>query len=157
MGKENPAFVEALFQAGADPNVTSTADKMSPLMMAANRKLPQSFQLLLIHGANVNQRDADGDTALWYTAWYGNADMVERLLKAGADVNTKGKDGRTALHVACEGSRTDNIEVFLRHHADINARDRRGVTPLDDTDDPALQKRLRKAGAKTGAELEAEK
>ena len=89
-------------------------------------------------------------------------DLTDLLLAAGADINAKNKLAWTPLHEACAqtGSyRTiDVVKVLLRHHADIYARTLDGKTPLDTAegaDDAVLA--LRRAGGKTGAELDAEK
>lgn len=51
-------------------------------------------------GADVNARDADGNTPLLLAAVYAGPECVELLLKKGADVNAVNKLGVTPFHRA---------------------------------------------------------
>jgi len=62
----------------------------------------RAFDLLVKFGANVNERDAQGQTALHYAAACGNLEMAMRLLKAGIYMETADCVGRTAKDVSCE-------------------------------------------------------
>jgi len=62
----------------------------------------RAFDLLVKFGANVNERDAHGQTALHYAAACGNLEMAIRLLKAGINIETADDVGRTAKDVPCE-------------------------------------------------------
>lgn len=55
---------------------------------------------LLKHNAQVNVRDADGNTPLHIAAETGKKIMVEDLLAAGADVTLKNNAGETAVQYA---------------------------------------------------------
>ena len=51
----------------------------------------------LLPGADVNMRDAEGDTLLMVAANTGNLAMVKALLAAGADINATNEVGWTPL------------------------------------------------------------
>jgi len=68
---------------------------------------------LLAHGADVNARDQDGETALMIAASGGNSDIVRMLLDEGADVSAElGATGKTALMLAEEHGYTLVMELL---------------------------------------------
>jgi ankyrin repeat protein len=61
-------------------------------------------QQRLDEGADSNQKDGDGGTALIWASWNGHLAVVEALLAhGGCDVNHKIKNGSTAFTLACGG------------------------------------------------------
>lgn len=61
------AYAAALLQRGANPNVLdSTENGKTVLMKTVERNNYAMIKLLLKHNADVNARDEDGLTALWY-------------------------------------------------------------------------------------------
>ena len=62
-------ILKYLLNVGADPNETETGCSYSPLMFSANIKDPQTSELLLSTGAEVNHQANDGTTALIVAAW----------------------------------------------------------------------------------------
>lgn len=82
---------------GVDVNAPSVAFGMPPLVVAAVHGQPDAVDLLVESGAHVNQRTADGNTALHGAAFFGRAECVRRLLAHGADSNLKNYEGKTAL------------------------------------------------------------
>ena len=89
--------------------------------------------LLIQAGCNVNQRDENGQTALF--AW-SNHEPAERfvgvLLQHGADPTLPDNDGNTPLHLIRVNDTEDKaIALLLEAGADINAtRPSDGCTPL---------------------------
>src|SRR3954471_4649333 len=80
------AMIEALTQAGADANATTT-NGTTPLMLASAAGKPAAVQALLEHGADVNAKEAvKGETALTFAAAFGRADVIRVLTAKGADV-----------------------------------------------------------------------
>jgi hypothetical protein len=79
------------------------------------------IQVMLAHGANVNERDERGDTALMLAVSYNRDGMVDCLLKSGANVNAQGAKGETALCDALYRDYDTNIaEHLLAHGANPN-------------------------------------
>ena len=76
---------------GADVN--EMRFEMPPLTWAAMMGQTEAAELLLQHGANINGRNRDGNTALHLAVFLGRAEMAELLIKNGADVNAKNDDG----------------------------------------------------------------
>lgn len=75
---------------------------LSPLMHAVGNL--DIVKLLIANGADVNQKNFRGATALMAAAIDGIPSVVRYLLEQGADVNASDKDGTTALMCA-EGRR----------------------------------------------------
>lgn len=59
-----------------------------------------SAQLLLEKGADPNQKDAIGNTALHLAVCTNNIEVITLLLSAGTDINSLDNRGRTPLHLA---------------------------------------------------------
>lgn len=79
------AVLEALLQAGADPN--ALGQDGTPLHRAAGSGVVESARLLLSHGADIEARMlVDGDlTPLMHAALMGQPQMVRFLLDSGAN------------------------------------------------------------------------
>jgi ankyrin repeat protein len=81
----------------------------------------------------ANARGPEGSTPFMYAALYGDAAMLEQLLKHGAKPNLKNDAGATALMWAVLGGDKASLEktrVLLAHGADVNATSDEPRTPL---------------------------
>lgn len=78
-------------------NVNDMRFEMPPLAWAAMMGHTAAAELLLQHGADVNGRNRDGNTALHLAIFLGHAGPAELLLKNGADVTAKNDDGATPI------------------------------------------------------------
>ncbi|MCB0326389.1 MAG: ankyrin repeat domain-containing protein [Bdellovibrionales bacterium] len=88
------------------------------------------LQSLLKKGVDVNVKNANGDTALVWSAYRDQVDLVTFLIEKGADVNAKGTYGEDALIVASNSASLDLVKLLVGAGADINSRDSQGNTPL---------------------------
>jgi ankyrin repeat protein len=62
---------------------------------------------------------------------YGNAGLIDRLIKAGADAKQKGANGETMLMFAAHNGNPQAVQVLLEAGAEVNARETiRGTTAL---------------------------
>ena len=101
-----------------DPLLFATS-KRSLLDEARDGNLEQ-IEALLASGADVNQRDADGQTALLIACEEDQPGAVKLLLDAGANASCKREDGYTALHMACEAGATACCAALCRHAAGLH-------------------------------------
>jgi ankyrin repeat protein len=78
--------------------------------------------------ADVNGRDADGNTPLILASFYAGPECVELLIDRGADVNTANTAGATALIRAATSY--EKTHILVEAGANVRARTALGNTPL---------------------------
>jgi len=91
------------------------------------------LQLLLDRGAAIDAKTADGWTALHSATYWGQAEVMTKLICRGADVNSRTTGSQTPLHLAASAPNGGNrkaLEILLLNEfVDINAVNRAGDTP----------------------------
>jgi ankyrin repeat protein len=151
----NPLLQAASFllASGADATATNKAGQ-SAVLLITDEKLGRGafffdndrtelLQLLGAHGSNVNERDADGNTALHRlsTGFYdfNKVEQMASLIASGAEVNATNNLGQTPLHLAAQNVALwdDNnppvnapFQLLIYSKANVNAQDNGGMTPL---------------------------
>jgi len=158
-----------------DPALARLRDEAgTPLVHhAAEALAPELLVLLLEHGAEVDERDENGETPLHRVADMLTTDldsaarMATLLLDRGADANARDRGrGSTPLRRAVSGTGASGTagttelmlplaRLLLEHGADPDARDKRGVPVHASTRAPELRAllegyRRRKPAAKKG-------
>ena len=115
---------------------TVNAFNPTPLMRAAARGIVRDVEKLLAYGANINEKDYYGHTALMVSARFCHPTVVKLLLGKGANVDEKNNNGRTALmqvmlasRLTAEG-RLRAAEVLLENGANVHEKDNNGDTAL---------------------------
>lgn len=93
----------------------------SSVIAAAQNGDTVAIDRLLGGGADVNERDEHGWTALNWAAGKGDAKMVAMLLERGADVALIGRDNRTPLMIAKAAGRRDVVTLLTE------AEQKRGI------------------------------
>ncbi len=79
------------------------------------------FDMLIKNGADINHKDANGRSALFYVA---DIEYVDFLLKSGADFFQVDEDGNNPLSWAIKNARTDLIDKHLQYVIDNDLIDR---------------------------------
>ncbi|CAI2180968.1 14209_t:CDS:2, partial [Funneliformis geosporum] len=82
-------------------------------------------------GANVNQMDIRGSTALHRAARSGHIEMVVVLLQLGADVNAKDENDWAPLHEAISQKHLNVCPILVAAGADLHITNNFGKTPKD--------------------------
>lgn len=91
----------------------------------------ESVRALLQQGADLEQENSKGWTALMVASETDYTELVELLLSAGADVHhTSDEYGRTALLLATWTGITRNVELLVSAGANIRDIHYNGRTPL---------------------------
>lgn len=113
--------------------------RMSPLMGAAYRGDIATVKTLVAHGADVNEKNAYGATALMMAAGAtpvsppahaGSTEVLAYLIDHGAEVNAIGGNDTTALRFAIMHHNMASVRLLIDHGADINAGRTSGNTAL---------------------------
>lgn len=103
----------------------------SGLMIAAWEGNLPLMELFAARGANVNAKNALGETALMHAAWKGHKEAVRWLIERGARVEpAPGTLGWTPLHYAVFAGNDEIAELLLDRGADINGRSPNGSSVL---------------------------
>ena len=121
-----------LIQKGADVN-TGSNDKLTPLMIAAEKGHINALTLLIKFGADADLQDKNGKTALHH-AVYGSdvsCEILSCLIEMGADVNAGGNINHTPLMIAAEKGHINAVTFLIRNGADVDLQDQNyGETAL---------------------------
>jgi ankyrin repeat protein len=98
------------------------------LVTAIRNADAQAVSKLLDDGADVNARDAEGNTPLILASFYAGLECVELLIEKGADVNMANKAGATALVRAA--TNYEKTRLLVAAGAKVRVRTALGNTPL---------------------------
>jgi ankyrin len=101
----------------------------TPLVDAVRRQDRSAVRTLLADGADVNQRQADGATALHWAAHWSDLDTAALLLRAGANANAINELGVAPLALACTNANAAMVDRLLRAGANPNLKGQQ-VPPL---------------------------
>ena len=151
------AMLEPLLAKGADPNlkdrngqtalqlatglgrfdayktllpVTHQPDWDSLLQEFSRSGWKDQVKVALVNGANLNNRNSDGDTPLVIAAKAGHHAIVETLLTNGANPNIPGCTDYTPLHHAARAGHHAIVKTLLDKGADADLKDLKGWTSL---------------------------
>ena len=89
----------------------------------ANKIVPA----LMLAGASIHYRAADGKTPLHFAAYFGSPEQVRRIIAAGADVHAVDFGKNTPLHFC---RHPESVKLLIDAGADIHASNREFNTPL---------------------------
>jgi ankyrin repeat protein len=123
LGRGHNGVVRLLVAHGATP------EKYPGVLLHARNI--EAAQLLIEHGADINQPGKYGDAALHFFAARDDTSMAEFLISRGADVNVRGARGETPLHRAAREGCLTAARLLVTKGADINAKTKGDKTPLD--------------------------
>ena len=138
---ENIEIVRVLLQAKADVNARSIPDEKTALILAVVKDNREIVELLIESGADVNLfcdyvdvnvRDNDGGTALFYAVQKASMAAVHTLINAGAEVNIKDNNSQTPLFYVGGNHGTDLISLLIKAGANPNERNKNQESALFD-------------------------
>eukprot|EP01087_Luapelamoeba_hula_P013940 TRINITY_DN4023_c0_g2_i2.p1 TRINITY_DN4023_c0_g2~~TRINITY_DN4023_c0_g2_i2.p1 ORF type:complete len:918 (-),score=141.29 TRINITY_DN4023_c0_g2_i2:59-2812(-) len=99
-------------------------------LLAAHNAYIDILQMLLEHGADVNQSDKRGRTALMRAAEMGNMETLTWLLNNNVNINKCCSEGNTALGYAAENGKINTLKYLAEQGMPVSTPNRHGQTPL---------------------------
>lgn len=113
-GYSNPlAVYEYLKSLGLEPNIV-TKEGYTPLhRLAYSNTDPAIFELFLTAGADVNQKDDEGNTPFLNTASRNELAMVQLLSKSVKDFNATNNNGQSSLMLAVQHNSPEVVEFLI--------------------------------------------
>ena len=110
---------------------TAKAPNIS-IVDAAMRGNIEAVKQHIAAGTDVNTKEVDGFTPLYFAAQNGQKEITELLIEKGADVNVKNynKGGVTPLRGAVANSHMEIAELLIAKGANVNAKEDQGLTLL---------------------------
>lgn len=90
----------------------------------------EALKAFLEKAANLEQKNAKGDTALSLAAVKRRLDLVQCLVEAGSEINVLNAQNECPLFLACNQGAGDVAEFLLANGADTTLVTKRGYTPL---------------------------
>ncbi|OGB97681.1 hypothetical protein A3F06_01140 [candidate division TM6 bacterium RIFCSPHIGHO2_12_FULL_36_22] len=139
--EDNLSVVEALLNAGTDPNVQSNTNDTALMFTAENNNLAIT-RALLAGGADPNLLNNDGMTAIKFAQLNKNLEIEQELLAAGAKPDLKQDDNNPLIIAIKDAIRTSSnsvekiakLEKILtlvdNPSTNINVQDSNNNTPL---------------------------
>lgn len=128
--------IDKLRELLAKPGIELDAQQLdgtTPLYRAGLAGNVAAFELLLRHGADVNNRNNDNHWTILICAVADDRNAIAGSLlgRADTDVNAADDTGRTALHVAAQRGHAGMVELLLaRPDIRVNVKNHMGWTPL---------------------------
>ena len=146
-------IVRSLLKFGAEVDAHDN-DTMTPLFLVFqchrgnNSRITKTARVLLDHGANVHERDKNGQMPIHKASQHCLSRIVEVLLKLGADVNAQDNNNITPLHFAVSSSFQRGLykshlndspvlwsvikttKLLLEHGANLQMQNDNGETPF---------------------------
>ncbi|XP_074127056.1 uncharacterized protein LOC141544580 isoform X5 [Sminthopsis crassicaudata] len=115
-----------LLEHGADPNIGDNNN--NALHYVAYFQNIDIAAKLLRYKADIEAKNKEGLTPLFFAVRANKCDMADFLLKNGANVNALDIFQRTTLMLALSSEFTEMVSVLLQHNADLTIKDQLGRT-----------------------------
>ncbi|WP_020559604.1 ankyrin repeat domain-containing protein [Thiofilum flexile] len=130
---KDKATIEHLVQAGA--KLTDNTEQGVSLISHLSSRTDKNTVFPMIEealkaGANPNEQDDLGQTALQRSIRYNSPEITALLLKYKADPNLADQEGNSPLHLAIRGRSLSQVDLLIKAGANINAVNYYGKTPL---------------------------
>ncbi|KAK3610335.1 hypothetical protein CHS0354_029805 [Potamilus streckersoni] len=92
-------------------------------------RVPLHYARNVINGADVNDKDVDGNTPFHWAAKTGNVDLLEFLHQNGGDRDSENNESRVPLFLACENGRDLAVKWILKLYRRNDAEEKVHLFP----------------------------
>lgn len=130
-GPGMPVPAGAAAEDGEEDGEGEVDEEEPPLLTAASSGDVDELKKLLKDGADKNEKDGEGRTALHFACGYGEIKCAEALLDAGADINAVDKNKNTALHYAAGYGRIEIVTLLLKSGASVTLANADGKSAVE--------------------------
>lgn len=121
-------FLLAMLPPGASADIDLLSNDR--LIEAVKANDIKGAEDMLVRKHDVDVRDENRRTALFFAAIQGNEDFVELLLRFDPKIGAVDKFGSSPLYYAAAANHVGVIEMLAEKGADLNQQNRQGLTPL---------------------------
>lgn len=125
--KAKLSVLETLLNLGANPNMTDSYWRHSPIHIAAYNGNIQTIELLYKHGAKLSIPDRFHAIPLHYAS---NEIIANYLIQNGSDMLAKDNDGLTTLHYAVNDDFLSVVKALINNSINVNVVDNSGRNAL---------------------------
>ena len=113
--------MKLLLEHGADPNAKNIEGN-KPLMIATQKDHYETAELLIEHGANIDDHEnLFGNVPLHFAVSLGHMRILKLLIENGASIDFKALDGATALTYAVSYKQKEMAEFLIENGANANS------------------------------------
>lgn len=105
--------VEHALENGANVNARDLNHHSTALMWASHEGHLEIMRVLMQHGAKIDAKRDNGESALWFTAQQGRLQAMKLLVEKGADLTVVGRDGQSVYATAALHGHTE-ITDYLK-------------------------------------------
>lgn len=91
------------------------------LHLAASAGLTSAFSRLIEAGCDINEKDSNNSTSLYYASLGGDVDTAQVLIDMHANINAQGGHFGNALQAASFGGHEQIVKMLLDKDAEVNA------------------------------------
>lgn len=120
--QQDADFAEFLVKSGADPKILNQTDaEGTPFIITLLNRCPNAVLLSVDLGADINAKDANGNTVLLLAVSHGNLRLTEFLLRRNAALNISNKRGQTAADIAIDNRMNDLAQKLIMNGSPVSA------------------------------------
>lgn len=108
----------------------SSANAMTPLLLATSKGQVDLVKLFLDKGANIEAKDIYGCTPLWISASNGHQGIVSLLLEKGADIKSEDHLGYNPIWISASNGHQQIVKMLLEKGAQLGIGDYGSMPPV---------------------------
>ena len=126
----NREMFEHLLESGADINLRTNKQQLTPLMIAVYSQNAEAVDFILANGGGINDVDAFQNSSLHKAVAVGSIPILQTLIEQGADINGQNQNGTTPLISAAKSQQGGALSILLSNGAAVELTDHGGYTAM---------------------------